>query len=110
VIALASLLSLQTSALRIDEILDRSNVTRRRALLTESTEVIFTTEAVTEALGYEDPTEMATALQEQLSGIHSEAFVDSFLSECETQGALLHLIYVLPPSCRKLHRGLGHDP
>lgn len=87
VITIASLLSIQISAIHIVEISD-GNTNRRLflKLLADQAEVTFQTEVVAEELGYSDPTEMATALQTQLSSIATPEFASSFLSECSRQG------------------------
>lgn len=92
---LASLLSLDTASIRIDSISDRSGGRRslsdkRLALLSveEITEVSFTTEAVTEALGYSDPDEMLASFEEQLSAMTTDSFVTTFLSECVERGTV----------------------
>jgi hypothetical protein len=96
---LASLLSLDTASIRIDSISDRSGGRRslsdkRLDLLSveDITEVSFTTEAVTEALGYSDPDEMLASFEEQLSAMTTDSFVTTFLSECLAKGT------VQPPS------------
>jgi hypothetical protein len=115
---IAALLSLETTAIHINEMLDQStsrrslSANRIELLSTEpATEIRLSSQAVTEAQGYSDPNEMIASFQDQLSVITTDDFVSDYLSECEDQGGCDSLLAAVAQFCgRELHDHWEHHP